>query len=83
MRAANAPSPLLIGSSAGKTMPADGDQFLLWLMLLVGIIRPIQAVIRHETWGVEATVGLLMTALAARALLVDAWVGWRHRRTLR
>jgi hypothetical protein len=56
-------------SSRPGPPPQDSDVWLLLMLLLVGLMRPIQAFVRQESWGAEAVLGLLMAGLAARALL--------------
>ena len=56
--------------------PHESDRKLLAMIMVVGIVRPVQAVIRGERWGPEAVVGLLMAILAARALLLEVVVRW-------
>jgi ABC-type transporter Mla maintaining outer membrane lipid asymmetry permease subunit MlaE len=78
------PLSLLEDRATGSSAVApEGDALVLWLILVVGAIRPIQAFLRHESWGVEATVGLLMAIFAARVLASDLLLGWANRRVRR
>ena len=77
------PARLEIAKARSGSVDDDGDRVIIIMILLVGIIRPVQAIVRHETWGAEATLGLLMTVFAARALVVQALLRWVDRRRQR
>jgi hypothetical protein len=62
----------------------DGDgRVMVVMILLAGIIRPVQTIVRREPWGAGAMLGLIITLCAARALLIQALLRWADRRRQR
>ncbi|HEU4727001.1 MAG TPA: hypothetical protein VFT22_03910 [Kofleriaceae bacterium] len=54
-------------------MAHSEEPVLYGLLVLIGAIPVVIALVRRETFGVDASLGLLMVCAGAIGAIVDAW----------
>jgi hypothetical protein len=84
------PSPELASRGAGDgpkrsgvreldARAGSGDTELYLLLFVLGVAGVVPTLLRHDAWGAQPTLALLLCVLAARALLVSWFVRRRER----